>query len=40
MKPKTKNIELQLMGRVQIKVATEEGDKVDKNHHKNATART
>ena len=38
MKPKVQSIELQLMGRVQIKVATEEGDKVDKNHHKNATA--
>jgi DNA-directed RNA polymerase len=38
MKPKVQNIELQLMGRVQVKVATDEGDKVDKNHHKNATA--
>jgi len=38
MKPKVQSIELQLMGRVQIKVATDEGDKVDKNHHKNATA--
>ncbi len=38
MKPTVQNIELQLMGRVQIKVATEDGDKVDRNHHKNATA--
>ena len=38
MKAKVQSVELQLMGRVQIKVATEEGDKVDKNHHKNATA--
>jgi len=38
MKPTVQIIELQLMGRVQIKVATEDGDKVDRNHHKNATA--
>ncbi len=38
MKPTVQTIELQLMGRVQIKVATEDGDKVDRNHHKNATA--
>ncbi len=38
MKPTVQTIELQLMGRVQIKVATEGGDKVDRNHHKNATA--
>ena len=38
MKKKTQEIELQLLGRCKIKVATEDGDKVDKNHHKNATA--
>jgi DNA-directed RNA polymerase len=38
MKPNTKTIELQLMGRCMVKVATEDGDKVDRNHHKNATA--
>ena len=38
MKPIVETIELQLLGRCQIKVATEEGDKVDKAHHKNATA--
>ena len=38
MKPKVATIELQLMGRCKIRVATEDGDKVDKNHHKNATA--
>ena len=38
MKPKVQKFDLQLMGRVQIKVATEEGDEVDKSHHKNATA--
>ena len=38
MKPIVETIELQLLGRCQIKVATEEGDKVDKSHHKNATA--
>jgi DNA-directed RNA polymerase len=38
MKPTIQNIELQLMGRCKIKVATEGGDKVDRNHHKNATA--
>lgn len=38
MKPTVQTIELQLMGRVQIQVATEGGDKVDRNHHKNATA--
>ena len=38
MKPKVQIVELQLMGRVQIRVATEDGNKVDKNHHKNATA--
>ena len=38
MKPVVKDIELQLLGRCQIKVATDESDKVDKSHHKNATA--
>ena len=38
MKPKIQRIELQLMGCVNTRVATEDGDKVDKNHHKNATA--
>ena len=38
MKKKTKVIELQLLGRCQINVATGEGDKVDRAHHKNATA--
>ena len=38
MKPIVETIELQLLGRCQVKVATEEGDKVDKSHHKNATA--
>ena len=38
MKPKVQTIELQLLGRCKVRVATDEGDKVDKNHHKNATA--
>ena len=38
MKKEVETIELQLLGRCQIKVATEDGDKVDKSHHKNATA--
>ena len=38
MKKKVQEIELQLLGRCRIKVATEDGDKVDKSHHKNATA--
>ena len=38
MKKKIQEIELQLLGRCQIKVATEDGDKVDRAHHKNATA--
>ena len=38
MKKKTQEIELQLLGRCKIKVATEDGDKVDRAHHKNATA--
>ena len=38
MKKQVEIIELSLLGRCQIKVATEDGDKVDKSHHKNATA--
>jgi len=38
MKPMVQTIELQLLGRCKVRVATDEGDKVDKNHHKNATA--
>jgi DNA-directed RNA polymerase len=34
----TETVKLQLLGRVQITVATEDSDKVDINHHKNATA--
>ena len=38
MKPIIQNIELQLLGRCQIKVSTGDSDVVDKSHHKNATA--
>ena len=38
MKPQLETIELQLLGRCQIKVATTDSEKVDKSHHKNATA--
>ena len=38
MKKLTQTLELQLLGRCKITVATEDGDKVDKSHHKNATA--
>jgi DNA-directed RNA polymerase len=38
MKPEKKLVELQLLGRCQIKVSTGASDKVDKAHHKNATA--
>jgi DNA-directed RNA polymerase len=38
MKPEVQTVELQLLGRCQIKVSTGDSDKVDKNHHKNATA--
>ena len=38
MKPEIETIELQLLGRCQIKVATTDSDRVDKSHHKNATA--
>ena len=38
MKSQTQRIELQLLGRCVVKAATGETDKVDKAHHKNATA--
>ncbi len=38
MKYQTQRIDLQLLGRCQVKVATGDTDKVDKAHHKNATA--
>jgi DNA-directed RNA polymerase len=38
MKKKVQEIELQLLGRCQIRIAVEDGDKVDRSHHKNATA--
>ena len=38
MKKDIKTIELQLLGRCQIKVADGDTEEVDKNHHKNATA--
>ena len=38
MKKKTEQVELQLMGRCQLTVAVDNDDKVDKQHHKNATA--
>jgi len=38
MKPELQQIELQLLGRCQIKVAVGDSDKVDLLHHKNATA--
>ena len=38
MKKEIQEIELQLLGRCHIKIATEDGDKVDRSHHKNATA--
>jgi len=34
----TVGVKLQLLGRVNITIATEDSDKVDLNHHKNATA--
>ena len=34
----TETIKLQLLGRVEIRIATEDSDKVDLAHHKNATA--
>ena len=38
MKKETVRIELQLMGDCRLTVATEDSNKVDKQHHKNATA--
>ena len=38
MKKETIRIDLQLMGRCQLTVAVDDSDKVDKQHHKNATA--
>ena len=38
MKKETVQVELQLMGRCKLTVAVDDGDKVDKQHHKNATA--
>ena len=38
MKRNTKEIKLQLQGRCRLKVAVDDSDKVDKQHHKNATA--
>ena len=38
MKKLTEEVKLQLMGRVKIVVATDDSDKVDLMHHKNATA--
>ena len=38
MKKIVKSIDLQLLGRVQIKVATDDSNEVDIKHHKNATA--
>ena len=38
MKKNIQVLKLQLLGRCEISVATEDGDRVDKSHHKNATA--
>ncbi len=38
MKKETIRVELQLMGRCKLTVAVKDSDKVDKQHHKNATA--
>ena len=38
MKKELIKIDLQLLGRCQLTVATQDSDKVDKQHHKNATA--
>lgn len=38
MKKNVKTISLQLLGRCQMYISTEDGDKVDRAHHKNATA--
>ena len=37
-KRKLKHIELQLLGQCKVSISTEEEEKVDKAHHKNATA--
>jgi len=38
MKKRFESVELQLLGRCKIKIATDDSDTVDKAHHKNATA--
>ncbi len=38
MKPEVQDLNLQLLGRCKIKIRTGDSDKVDKSHHKNATA--
>ena len=38
MKKQTQTIKLQLLGECRVKVATNDSDKVDRSHHKNATA--
>lgn len=38
MKKRTIDLQLQLLGRCKVRVAVEDDDKVDKLHHKNATA--
>ena len=38
MKKQFETFKLQLLGRCQVKVATDDSPEVDKNHHKNATA--
>ena len=38
MKSKTKEISLSLLGRCRVAIATEEEEKVDRQHHKNATS--
>ena len=38
MKKKVETIELKLLGRCRLKVATEDGDQIDRNRHKAATA--
>ena len=38
MKKNTVRVDLQLLGRCQLTVAVEDSNKVDRNHHKNATA--
>jgi DNA-directed RNA polymerase len=38
MKKEIVTVKLQLLGRCELEVATQDSDKVDKQHHKNATA--